>query len=98
MYFKREHVEQAKRMKIKLKTESSFEKPETNSVTPENIKNRRNPVITFERPKLIYSLMAPPAMPSELAHLETREAPPRPEVRVFFARQNSVLPFLFYKK
>ena len=31
MYFKREHVEQAKRMKIKLKTESSFEKPETNT-------------------------------------------------------------------
>ena len=74
-------------MKIKLKTESSFEKPETNSVTPENIKNRRNPVITFERPKLIYSLMAPPAMPSELAHLETREAPPRPEVRVFFGQK-----------
>ena len=31
MYFKKEHVEQAKRMKIKLKTESSYEKPETNS-------------------------------------------------------------------
>ena len=31
MYLKKEHVEQAKRMKIKLKTESSYEKPETNS-------------------------------------------------------------------
>ena len=66
--------------KIKLKTESSFEKPETNSVTNENIKNRRNPVITFERPKLIYSLLAPPQLPTELPHLEVRDAPTRPEL------------------
>jgi hypothetical protein len=31
MFFKKEQVEQAKRMKIKLRTESSFERPETNS-------------------------------------------------------------------
>jgi len=33
MFFKKEQVEQAKRMKIKLRTESSFERPETNSGT-----------------------------------------------------------------
>ena len=31
MFFKKEQVEEAKRMKIKLRTESSFERPETNS-------------------------------------------------------------------
>ena len=37
MYFKREHVEQCNRMKRKLRTEQSYQKPETKSVTIETV-------------------------------------------------------------
>ena len=92
MFFKKEQVEQAKRMKIKLRTESSFERPETNAATSDRTKSvKRPPVITFERPKLIYSLLAPPVLSSERPNLEVRDVPIRPEKRISD-------PFAFYLK
>ena len=40
---------------------------------------KRNPVITFERPKLIYSLLAPPYLSAEQSVLELREPTTRPD-------------------
>ena len=52
---------------------------------------KRPPVITFERPKLIYSLLAPPVLSSERPNLEVRDVPIRPEKRISD-------PFSFYLK
>lgn len=89
MYFKREHVEKCKRIKMKLKTEQSFVKPETKSVTIETVtKLQPKMKISWERPKLIYSLVAPPLLSTERSDLEDRETPPKPEV---FIKENGFL-------
>merc|ERR1712048_1003514 len=83
MYFKREHVEKCKRINMKLKTEQSFLKPETKSVTIETVSRLQPKMkISWERPKLIYSLVAPPLLLTERGDLEDRETPPKPEILI----------------
>lgn len=81
MYFKKEHVEKCKRMKNQVKTEQSFRKPETKSVSVETVTALQPKMkISWDRPKLIYSLVVPPVLSTERNEYEEREKPQKPEV------------------
>lgn len=80
MYFKRDLVDNCKRMKTKLKTEASFQRPATKSVTIQSVKDQSPRMkITWDRPKLLYSLIAPPVLRTESLEYEEREVPTVPE-------------------